>query len=373
MGTCSCCCGEKQTKSIEIATDIIKTVERQDKFTQSDMTLSPFSELSNIRKPDELIIISQSPVESEIKSLETLKKVQSLFRWYLENKKYKQSHLQLLSSVPTTISTIEAKQAYAKLLPFKYEKHSGDEPVSWKGPTKLPDGSVYVGEWNTKGLPHGKGIMYYFDGGICEGHWNNGKLHDKGRRVSPNGDVYTGQWNEGKMEGNGTMEYANKIVYNGFWKNDKQNGTGNETWPDGSKFEGEYKNGLKNGKGRFLWPDGTCYQGEFINDVIHGFGKYTWQDKEYEVTLKNGKMDGKGVFRWKDGKVYDGEYSNDLKDGWGVFVWPNGRRYEGMWKDGKQHGEGTLVYKTKKRRGVWENGDFVKKIKENEGSIEKKN
>ena len=80
MGTCSCCCGEKQTKSIEIATDIIKTVERQDKFTQSDMTLSPFSELSNIRKPDELIIISQSPVESEIKSLETLKKVQSLFR-----------------------------------------------------------------------------------------------------------------------------------------------------------------------------------------------------------------------------------------------------------------------------------------------------
>ena len=61
----------------------------------------------------------------------------------------------------------------------------------WKGPTRLADGSVYVGEWNEEGEPDGNGTMYYIEGGICEGRWQKGKLNGEGRRISPLGDVYT--------------------------------------------------------------------------------------------------------------------------------------------------------------------------------------
>ena len=371
MGTCSCSCmSEKPEKTDEIAQDPKKIVEQLDKSVQADpspLTVQLIPNKLNAEAPSQSKVTEITPESILIfSSPQPITYLQALIRGHLSRKSLKNSQEpqpQALIEVPKTISTMEARQAYSRLPPFKFDKVQGDEPVDWKGPTRLLDGSVYVGEWGSKGLPHGKGIMYYIDGGICEGYWKDGKLHGGGRRISPRGDVYTGSWINGKMHGQGIMEYASKSTYTGFWLDDKQHGTGTEVWPDGSKFEGSYTNGLKSGKGKFFWADETKYEGEFSNDVIEGFGKYTWSNKEYEGTWKNSKMHGKGIFRWSDGKIYEGEYENDTKSGHGVLKWPDGRKYEGSWKNGKFNGEGILYQRGKQRKGVWEDGEFKKRLR----------
>lgn len=365
MGSCQCgCLADKQEKSAEIGTDPLKPIEHQDKSTQAEPIAPVQITPVLLEVPISLPVNPEKTPKPKI-NLSPLH-LQAVFRSYISRKaylEYLKIQPQPIPEIPPTISTLEAKQAYARLAPFKFERPAGDETVSWKGPTKLLDGSVYVGEWSIKGMPHGKGIMYYIDGGICEGYWKEGKLHDRGRRVSPKGDVYTGNWNNGEMNGQGSMEYVSRIVYTGGWLNSKQHGIGIEAWPDGSKFEGVYVNGVKSGKGKFFWPDGTKYEGDFTNDVIEGYGIYVWANKVYEGNWKDSKMHGKGIFKWNDGKSYDGEYNMDVKEGFGIFKWPDGRRYEGYWKDGKQHGEGVIYNKMKKRCGVWENGVFKQKIK----------
>jgi hypothetical protein len=366
MGACNCnCVSDRQEKTSELAQDSNKALKEEKPGQMSAVTLttSPSSTrqycenaLSDGAKVSEL---TPDPAQSLILT-------QSLLRGHLSRKaflEFKSQQPQPVSEVPNNISTIEAKRAYSRLSPFKFEKTLTEEPLEWKGPTRLSDGSIYVGEWSTKGYPQGKGIMYYKDGGICEGYWKEGKLHDKGRRVTPKGDVYTGGWLDGKMHGQGTMEFVNKSTFNGNWLNDKQHGIGIETWPDGSRFEGNYENGLKSGKGKFNWADGTSYEGDFKNDLIEGTGKYIWPNRSYEGTWKEGKMHGKGLFKWTDGKVFEGEYVMDAKEGFGVMKWPDGKRYEGLWKGGKYHGEGTLFNRGKKRYGLWENGEFKQKIK----------
>lgn len=370
MGSCHCSClSDKQEEKVnEMQNESYRGIEKIDKFTQFEGQSGQMTDIST-KLPTEIRPRSLVPMQAPTPDpSHPVVQVQAIIRSHLARKAFlahKSTQPQALLEIPSNISTIEAKTAFARLSPFKFERPNGDEPVDWKGPTKLMDGSVYVGEWSNKGLPHGKGIMYYIDGGICEGYWKDGKLHDKGRRVSPKGDVYTGSWSNGRMEGQGTMEYATKSVYTGTWRNDKQHGYGIETWPDGSRFEGNYKDGLKSGQGKFNWADGTKYEGEFNNDVIEGFGKYTWTNREYEGTWKDSKMHGKGFFKWSDGKVYEGDYINDLKEGFGTLKWPDGKKYEGMWKEGKYHGEGTMFQRGKKRKGIWENGEFKQKLRDN--------
>lgn len=369
MGTCTCTCmSEKPVKAdpqAEIITDQKKISEQLDKSIQSDsliLTAVPIpKQFTELPEPEPLkeVVFNPDPVPPV-----TL--VQSLIRGYQvrsQFNRFQSIQPQPIPEVPKTISTMEARQAYSRLPPFKFDRLSGDEPVDWKGPTRFLDGSVYVGEWNNKGLQHGKGIMYYIDGGICEGYWKDGKLHGGGRRISPNGDVYSGNWINGKMHGQGVMEYAGKSTYTGTWMDNKQHGIGAEVWLDGSKFEGNYVEGRKCGKGKFFWADGTKYEGEFLNDVIEGIGKYTWSNREYEGMWKNSKMHGKGIFRWKDGKVYEGDYIDDIKEGYGVLRWPDGKKYEGQWKNGKYHGNGTLTQRGKSRTGLWEEGEFKRKSK----------
>lgn len=366
MGACNCnCVSDKQDKNTELDEDNNKIVKEEKQIGSNAVTLAssnPTKQFSELNPND-----YQKVTEITPDPFTPLCQAQSAIRGFLIRKKYQQyvdMQPQSVPEVPNTISTTEAKRAYSRLSPFKFDKSVPDEPVEWKGPTRLLDGSVYVGEWSSEGFPQGKGIMYYIDGGICEGYWKEGKLHDKGRRVSPKGDIYTGTWNHGKMQDQGVMEFANKSTYTGSWANDKQHGQGCETWPDGSRFEGYFENGFKCGKGLFLWSDGTSYEGEFQKDVIEGFGKYKWTNRNYEGTWKDGKMHGKGLFKWDDGKVFEGEYNMDVKEGYGVLKWPDGKKYEGMWKAGKYHGEGTLFNRGKKRKGLWENGEFRQKIKD---------
>ena len=84
--------------------------------------------------------------------------------------------------------------------------------------TKLEDGSIYEGEWNTlTNLRHGCGKQIWQNGSIFEGNLKDGAINGQGRFIYALGDVYEGEW-----------------------KDDMANGFGCHTDCEGTKYEGNF-------------------------------------------------------------------------------------------------------------------------------------
>ena len=106
-------------------------------------------------------------------------------------------------------------------------KHSGTvRPGGLReGLRTLADGSLYEGEVNDDGQPHGLGILM---------------LPDDGTR-------YVGEFVKGVAHGQGVV-----------------------TVTDGSRYEGEYVNGQPHGQGVLVMPDGRRVAVEMNNGVLVG-------------------------------------------------------------------------------------------------------
>ena len=70
------------------------------------------------------------------------------------------------------------------------------------------DKGKYVGQL-INGLPEGKGIIYFNNGGRYEGDWKNGRQEGKGIFYYNNGNRYEGDWKQGKKDGKGIYYYNN--------------------------------------------------------------------------------------------------------------------------------------------------------------------
>lgn len=257
-------------------------------------------------------------------------------------------------------SNSATKLIQTKLGQFIYRESTSPDLIK-RGPVKMENDAIYIGEWNSLNKRCGKGVQKWSDGAMYEGYWDYDKANGKGRLIHANGDVYEGDWKDDKAHGFGIYIHTDGAKYEGSWENDKQHGRGTEIWPDGAKYQGNYENGQKHGAGKFEWADGSCYEGYFYGNNIQGKGVYIWSDgRKYEGEWKDNKMHGKGYFTWSDGRSYYGEYVDDKKHGFGIFIWPDGRKYEGRWVNGKQHGRG--VYTTPNagsKEGEWKDGKRI--------------
>ena len=127
----------------------------------------------------------------------------------------------------------------------------------------------------------------------------------------PNGNVYEGNYENNLRNGYGKMTWSDGDVYEGNWKNDYQHGYGKYTWPDGDVYEGNWKNDYKYGYGKMTWSDGGVYEGNWENNMRNGYGKVTWSNGDvYEGNLENNTLDGYGKYTWSDGSVYEGNWEN---------------------------------------------------------------
>ena len=257
-------------------------------------------------------------------------------------------------------SNSATKLIQTKLGPFIYREATSGELIR-RGPVKMENEAIYIGEWNAGNQRQGKGVQNWSDGAMYEGYWERDKANGKGRLIHANGDVYEGEWKDDKAWGNGIYIHTDGAKYEGAWENDKQHGEGKEIWPDGAKYKGMYENGQKYGFGTFEWADGSRYEGMFYENNIQGQGTYVWSDgRKFVGQWKNNKMHGKGLFTWSDGRKYEGEYQDDKKHGFGIFVWPDGRKYEGSWANGKQHGRGIYTTPTSgSKEGEWKDGKRI--------------
>lgn len=196
---------------------------------------------------------------------------------------------------------------------------------------ELQNKSLYKGEFDINGLPHGRGIEIRSNGSKYIGYFYHGNIQGQGRLINSEGILYQGEFE--------TIEASTKCGENAVL-----NGLGKEVWPNGIKYEGEFLMGKKKGKG-ILFMEGCKYIGNFKNNEIHGEGTMIWENrKKYQGNWKKGQMHGFGTFSWPDGKVYQGEYKKGEKSGNGLMKWPNGKKYQGSWEHGKQHGEGILTF-----------------------------
>ena len=360
-GSCSCE-GREEPNEVSIAVQPGKEAGKKETHAPDP------AESSELQQAAVEMNDPPKPVEPEIKwTPGDILAVQNAFRAYLTRRSQEEEvktvvvmpaipeHFEVeeedkdgedLTDVPD-LMTDEAKQKLAQVPPFDYSLKVAAGHL--RGPVKLKDGSVYVGQW-LHGRRTGKGRLYTSAGGMMEGYWN-GLLHLKGREIHPTGDMYEGGFYEGKKHGYGRYEDLNrKNSYEGEWQEDKKHGKGVENIEDGSVYEGNFANDLKSGQGCFKWSSGEVFEGEFRENVIHGFGKYVWKTdtKWYEGEWKDGKMDGKGKFM-NEGKEYEGDFVADKKHGTGLYKW-DGNVYEGDFVDNKMHGKGYLTMKGKERK-----------------------
>ncbi len=195
-------------------------------------------------------------------------------------------------SVVPDYSTPEARAVERKLGRFVFDRlpSEADRCLVNRGPREmLKDGIVYIGQWNKKGKPQGRGTACWKNGEKQIGYWKNGELDGKGRIIRPDGTASEGNFVDGELNGNVILVLS-----------------------DGCRCEGEWKNGGPNGKGVLFSPN--KYVGGFLNGKKHGHGETTYQSGCKDVgEWVNGEKHGKFVFMDADGKLKGSEEWNEGK------------------------------------------------------------
>ena len=254
----------------------------------------------------------------------------------------------------------------------------------------LPDGSVYVGEFE-QGEIHGVGVCYYRDGSRYQGEWAHRLPHGKGTRYFPNGQKRTGNWRRGLAIGpDGHYEsiasqekYVNSNIQLqiGCLQGNCQNGTGSYAYADGSRYEGGFRAGKPDGQGVFYYPNGDRYEGQLLRGLRHGTGRLyhengtvsqgPWSQGEPVSNLaavgqtrtgciEGDCRDGYGIYIFKDNARYHGDFRNGRPHGQGIVEYTNGEKYEGEMRDGAFAGRGTLFMADGNEvSGYWDNGAYL--------------
>lgn len=76
-------------------------------------------------------------------------------------------------------------------------------------------------------MPHGKGLMYFSDGSVFEGIFNEGIPDNEGRLINNNGVYYEGQISSGEANGQGRLfNHYKNYTFKGNWNKDIPFGLG---------------------------------------------------------------------------------------------------------------------------------------------------
>lgn len=122
------------------------------------------------------------------------------------------------------------------------------------------------------------------------------------------------------LNGNHTVTYENG-KYTGNYKDGLRHGKGTYTYNDGEKYVGDWEYGKKTGRGTLTTASGDKYVGEFVNDKMHGNGELSVSGCIYKGWFHQDQMSGIGTVYLKKEKKYikgiweDGELVKVIKQG----------------------------------------------------------
>ena len=142
---------------------------------------------------------------------------------------------------------------YVKM--FMKLKPTKDNLVLIRG-TKDDINGLYIGEMNSIGFKHGRGVLI--------------DAHGK--------SFYVGYFDNDLKEGHGIIYYEeNKPKYIGNFKRNKICGKGRFYYVNGEKLEGDF-NEVGEGIGVYTFADGASWKGTFYAWTLHGEGEYFSKD-----------------------------------------------------------------------------------------------
>ena len=187
--------------------------------------------------------------------------------------------------------------------------------------------------------------------------------------------MYDGNWRDGKREGFGTMNYNDGREYVGYWIQDEFYGLGKITYRNGCYYLGEWKDGCRHGKGVAedengtvtfgIWEEGVLKNSFFETKNMKHYNKelMIYSESMYYGNAQFGNKHGYGIYVWNDGEYYEGNWENDNKHGVGRYAWSDGSFYEGQWKNNERNGKGVFVNADKTFTiGVWENNELKQRL-----------
>jgi hypothetical protein len=238
------------------------------------------------------------------------------------------------------------------------------------------NGLKYQGQINKNYLPHGNGILYYQNGNIFTGSFNNGKelngkLKNKRDATITNitnqifsytnhlGDIYIGNITSPILTGKFKCKYHNGDEYNGDFVNSKKHGEGEYVYKNGNVFIGTYENDSKV-YGKFITKNGNFeYTGSFKNNLPNDEVSFKYNDCWYHGKFVDGVLNTDvQIFRNDVWEPYDFNYSNNVTFVTRKLIYRNGDTYEGEFVQGCiPNGKGVLTFKSGSSiTGIFSNG-----------------
>ena len=196
----------------------------------------------------------------------------------------------------------------------------------------------YIGSFDEKGLPNGKGVNTFYFGNkirrIQEGLWQGGFL------VEGSETLFWHDWDKERA-------YAIKKEI-GKWRYDKEknfceeflSGEGEELY---YKNEEDLKNNKLLGYVRGVFDNGTLIKGEVVNAFEIDYSDHSFVKKIIikGSSKKNLKRITFGEIFFENGDRYEGEILSSMPQGKGTMHYKDGTYLEGKWVDGNLKEEKT--------------------------------
>ena len=100
------------------------------------------------------------------------------------------------------------------------------------------EGGFFIGEVNSRGLPHGQGVRFHPDGSVeiallvdsvdasNNGRWIDGDVHGRATMLMSDGDRYVGSFKHDQFDGLGVLSCENGPRLEGEWTAGKPSGMG---------------------------------------------------------------------------------------------------------------------------------------------------
>lgn len=227
----------------------------------------------------------------------------------------------------------------------------------------LPDGGLYQGHLND-GVLQGKVSIQWKNSRYYRGEIKDGLFHGQGKLQRADGAIYQGEFKRGVFNGNGELQYDDSSRYVGEFANGLEEGFG--VYEDESSiYQGEFKKGDLTGKGSMQINEALIYSGDFNDWVFDGKGQYFSDDKSWKGEFKMGSFSGEGEYIENNDIQYIGQFENWQYDGKGVLYEEDGSRFEGLFRYGKKHGKciqylASAVHGVEQYSGEWENDRLIK-------------
>ncbi|WP_339279099.1 hypothetical protein NYE40_23915 [Paenibacillus sp. FSL W8-1187] len=244
----------------------------------------------------------------------------------------------------------------------KVEKETAQMVINTPTSEYLGVRTIYEGEVNEMGNPHGEGIITYtFDDVayiLYEGQFNNG-VYDGMGTTYYNGDTeieFSGVFRNGEPV-HYPLEnefYSNKGSITFFGDTDKQKtGDTMTVYYTGGNvyYSGGWKNAQPNGKGTTfydIYPQRQLATGTFRNGLLHGEGTTFYRNGNHEQSgdFEDGQLNGKGKTYFENGSIYlEGTFKNGRLHGKGKSYYESGNlESEGTFEEGRLMGKAKLYH-----------------------------